>query len=280
MTVHAAPYASPIEECQDAGQIRPLAHAEARYLAAAVLARFLTLLESLAPEEWNAPTYCSGWSVRDVVAHQAGAYASGVSYARFLGQWIRLPERGRSILDTVNGLQIRQRQKQSTSALIAELREMGPRAIEARSKIGPLLRSIPIPIPPLGLRPTGYLTDELYIRDTWIHTIDVCHATGRRMSLAAEPDRRIVELIVRDLAQRLPGALAGATVALDLTGPAGGQYRIGPSAAPGATLRMDTVEFNVRASSRISAQEAMARTQVIGDVELAARALQHASVVY
>ena len=32
-------------------------------------ALFLSLLRSLDPDEWQAPTDCAGWSVRDIVAH-------------------------------------------------------------------------------------------------------------------------------------------------------------------------------------------------------------------
>ena len=32
-------------------------------------AELADLLESLSAEEWNAPTLCSAWSVRDLVAH-------------------------------------------------------------------------------------------------------------------------------------------------------------------------------------------------------------------
>lgn len=30
---------------------------------------FLELLEGLAPDQWNAPTACPGWSVKDVALH-------------------------------------------------------------------------------------------------------------------------------------------------------------------------------------------------------------------
>ena len=45
------------------------------------LERFLTLVESLSGDDWQQPTDCTLWNVRDVLAHQAGAYASGASLA-------------------------------------------------------------------------------------------------------------------------------------------------------------------------------------------------------
>ena len=32
----------------------------------------LSVLDSLTPEQWQAPTVCAGWSVRDIAAHLLG----------------------------------------------------------------------------------------------------------------------------------------------------------------------------------------------------------------
>lgn len=267
-------------EAMEADAIAPLAHAEASLLAGAVFERFLALLETLAPDDWERPTYCSEWTVRDMVAHQAGAYESGTSLGAFARQWLRPPTGGRALLDSVNDRQIRGRAGLTPAELIAELQDVGPRAIAARSRLSPIVRSIPIPIPPLGLCRAGYLTDALYVRDTWIHAVDICHATGRPLALTPEPDGRFVALIVRDLAPRLAGALGGASVDFDLTGPAGGRYRIGTASAPAAMIRLDAVDFNLRASARITAAEALARSEVTGDAHLGRRALESVFVVY
>lgn len=271
-TVPAAP--------TDAAQVVPLAHAEAAALAAPVLRRFLALLDELSPEDWDRPTLCAEWTVRDMVAHQAGAYASGARFADFRRQWLRSPSPGRNMLDTVNAFQIAERAGRTPAELIAELRDVGPKAIAARGRLSPVIRSLPIPVEPLGWRPLGYVSDELYIRDTFIHTADICLATGRPVMFTPDPDSRIVALIVRDLAQRLPESLGGATVAFDLADPAGGCYRIGPAAAPAATVRMSVLDFNLRASGRTSAEDALARAHVAADVALARRAVEHMMVVY
>jgi uncharacterized protein (TIGR03083 family) len=255
-------------------------------LTEAVFARFVALLETLAPDDWSAPTYCTEWTVRDIVAHETGGYESGTSFAAFRRQWFRLPERGRSLLDTVNADQIRARAGRTPAELIADLRDVGPRAIAARQRISPLVRSLPVPLPPLGVRRAGFLTDEIYLRDGWIHTVDICHATNRPLALIPDLDGRIVALVVRDLAPRLAKALAegtalaGGTVAFDLGGPAGGCYRIGPAAAPGVTIRMDAVDFALRTSERITLEEALARSHVVGDSTLGRRALEHSFVLY
>lgn len=271
---------APVSAITDAVQVPPLAHAEAAVLAAPVLARFLDLLEQLGPEDWSRPTLCSEWTVRDMVAHQAGAYASGASFGELRRQWFRRPQRGRGMLDTVNAFQISSRAALTTAELIAELRDTGPRAIAARQRMSPLIRSLPLPVEPLGWRRLGYVSDELYVRDTFIHTVDICLATDRPVAFTPDPDSRIVALIVRDLAERLPRQLAGAAVIFDLTGPAGGCYRVGPATTPGATLRMSVLDFNLRASGRMGAADTLARTQIEGDAALAQRAIEQTMVVY
>jgi uncharacterized protein (TIGR03083 family) len=46
--------------------------ADAMRLARAEREEFAALLESLTPQQWESPTLCTGWRVRDVVAHVIG----------------------------------------------------------------------------------------------------------------------------------------------------------------------------------------------------------------
>jgi uncharacterized protein (TIGR03083 family) len=55
-----------------------------RALARSERAEFADLLDGLAPEQWNAPSLCQGWTVRDVVAHTI-AYL-GQSRTRLLAE--------------------------------------------------------------------------------------------------------------------------------------------------------------------------------------------------
>ena len=49
--------------------------------------RFSQLLDKLSKEDWNKPTACTAWSVRDMLAHQAGGYASGSGYREMIRQY-------------------------------------------------------------------------------------------------------------------------------------------------------------------------------------------------
>lgn len=69
-----------------ASSLWPVIHAERKALIADV--------EQLSPEQWSTPSLCSGWSVRDVVAHLAAtAKMSPVGFvARLIGSGLRFDE--------------------------------------------------------------------------------------------------------------------------------------------------------------------------------------------
>ena len=70
---------------------------EAYSLLQTALSRFLALVETLDPTDWDKPTACAEWSVRDILAHQAGGYASGTSYREMLRQGRNKPKPGQLI---------------------------------------------------------------------------------------------------------------------------------------------------------------------------------------
>lgn len=55
---------------------------DVRGLFADQQAAFVDLLRRLSPEEWERPTVCPGWSVRDVAAHVFGDYIGRLSTHR------------------------------------------------------------------------------------------------------------------------------------------------------------------------------------------------------
>ena len=190
--------------------------------------RLIDLLEQLDAEEWAAPTDCTGWDVRAMVAHLAGA-AQAMARVREL---IRQLRGGRRLLpdadgvDGMNELQVRERADHDPAQLLAELAQAAPRAVRARSRLPWLVRAMPVPFgPPLGTKPLGYLMDRIYTRDAWLHRVDICRATGRPMLLTAEQDGRIVDDVVVEWAE-----LHGQPFELVLTGPAGGRWQRAGSA--------------------------------------------------
>jgi len=276
-------YAEVDSSAQDARSIPKLTHREAGHLATAELDRTLSVLESLSTEDWRQPTACTLWNVQELVSHLAGACAGHASWAEFKRQYVQNPHLSEATVkvDGINRRQIEDRAGAAPTALIAELREVGPKAIRTRQRLPWLLQVIPMPFgPPLGTMPIGYLTDLIYVRDMWLHRLDICRATGREMALTADHDGRIVALVMRDLGHKLHSQLGERTIRVELTGRAGGTFDFGHDAVPSSTIQIDALDFNWLASERMSADEAMSKISTRGDTEQAKWFLTHTKVPY
>lgn len=264
---------------EDAARTPYVTPAEAEQLARVELARLIALLESLAPADWDLPTACVKWTVRDMTAHQAGAYASGTGYRELFRQYIAAAKPGQLPEDSINERQLADRASKSSAELIAEIKSTGDAATRnwAHGFRGFKWLGMPHPLP--GWLSVRHLMLVVHSRDTWIHRLDICRATGRTFEQTAEHDGRINELVVLDLSKTLAKKLGGSAIALELDGIAGGAWRIG-TGAPAATIRMDMLDFNIYASGRMTAEEAMRRATFSGGRSLAERAFRSFSVLY
>lgn len=88
----------------------------ALHLARAERLEFADLLAGLTAEQWDAPTLCAGWRVRDVAAHTMSfeGVPAGALAARFL--------RGRLQTDRINELAVADLAGTSTDDLVAMVR--------------------------------------------------------------------------------------------------------------------------------------------------------------
>lgn len=277
----------PERPTHEAANISAVTRREAYALAKVEYQLMLALLESLNEDDWQRPTGCTLWDVRSMVAHIAGGLAAYASWAQFKRQYSprsHKPYKGRFTepVDLVNAVQVEDRRARSPEELISELRAVGPKALRTRSRVPAPLRAIRVPAGAFGPISVGYLFDIIYPRDLWMHRLDICRATGRKMSLTPEHDGRIVALVVRDLAQSLTPKLGDASVLYDLRGTAGRIYKVGRHPSPDATIRMDVLDFNLLASGRIKPEQvkALRLVEIEGDSGLADLALERTAVLY
>jgi len=203
----------------------------------------LDLLSTLAAEDWERPTDCAGWTVRDLVAHMLCQYEELASTRLMFGRLIRGMRRypALSRLDAHNRVQIEDTAGLTHAQLLDRLALAGPRAVQALERTPAVLRRIP------GLRLYGveqlpdqrlaYLWDVLVVRDPWMHRLDLCRAIARPVE-PTDHDAVVVGQVVRDLARTWHGP----TVTLELTGPPRGQWIIG-SGESAATLRADALDY-------------------------------------
>jgi uncharacterized protein (TIGR03083 family) len=263
---------------QKASDISSVAHVEAGKLSRTEFERVLVVLESLEGDDWRQRTYCTEWTVREMVAHLAGSMTGSTSLSEFLRQNVRNPyiKEAKNPVDGTNRLQVEERASKSTAEIIDEFRQSGPIAIRNRQKLPWLVRQIPIP----QVGNFGYLMDIIYPRDEWMHRYDICAATGKKMVITPEHDGRLLDLVLLDIAKKLKKQLAGRTIVLQITGALSRTYQFGNKAEPDCTLEIDLFDLHLRASERISTEEAVRRTAVSGDKTTAHWFLSNATVLY
>jgi uncharacterized protein (TIGR03083 family) len=209
-------------------------------LAAEENERFLRVLRSLTAQEWEQPTMCPGWNVRQMVAHVLGAAELAASPLEQRRQLRAAHARGGVLIDALTAVQVSEREHLSPEEMVERYARVAPRAVRGRRLVPGLVRQRRMPDQqPVGdhVEPwtIGYLLDVILTRDTWMHRMDVCLATGHEPVLTADHDGVLVSDIAREWEAR-----HGQPCSLTLTGPAGGTWTWGSG---GPAFEMDAVEF-------------------------------------
>jgi uncharacterized protein (TIGR03083 family) len=262
-----------------AEQIAPVTRDEAAAIAAFELQQVLHLLESLDGGDWTQPTECTLWNVRDMAGHLAGGCAGWARWRDFRRQTLLNPYifKENAVIDAINRREVEDRAGMTPQQVIDELRKVGPKAIRNRRNLPFFLRGIPIPAHPLpGTLPLSYVADIVYPRDQWMHRMDICRATGRAWTSNPDHDRRLMDLIVLDMAKRINGRL---NVVVHVTDLPGATYHFG-TGEPQAEIDIDLFTLNRRSSARINAGDALALAIVRGDEDVARDFLDHCDVLY
>lgn len=221
----------------DVASVARIGRREAPKLAEEEYRRLAALASELSAGDWAKRTECPPWTVRDVMAHVAGAMAGtslreGSRQRRAAGQ--RSRSSGHTFLDEMNQLQIEERGDVGEHALVQELHERVAPAVTARQRVPALLRRVPLPTSG-GRLTLGELLDVILTRDVWMHRVDVCRAVGRPLLLTAAHDGRVVADVVREWSDRHAKPFT-----LRLTGTAGGTF---VRAGEGPALELDAVDF-------------------------------------
>lgn len=228
--------------------------------------RFSQLVEKLDDEDWNKPTACTAWTVKDILAHQAGGYASGTGYGEMIRQYSAKKKPGQLPEDAVNELQVGERRDKSPAEIIKELRLVAPKAIHNWAYRFKLVKWVAIPHPVSGTLSLRHLMWVIHSRDTWMHRLDICRATGKHFEQTAEHDGRIAALVMRDVARQLAGKLTGKSIVFELSGVVGVAWKVGDGEEV-ARMRMDVLDFNILVSGRFSYEEGFTRAEFSGDRE-------------
>jgi uncharacterized protein (TIGR03083 family) len=212
-------------------------------LAGSEYDRVVALLEQLTPEQWSAPTDCPVWDVRAMAGHVLGMAQMAASLPEMARQQIgsqrRATRDGGPWIDALTALQVEKNAHLGTAEIVDRMRRVGPKAQRFRRRTpGPVRnRTMPDKQDVGGSKETwtfGYLVDTILTRDPFMHRIDMARATGLPVHATADHEGVIVDDVVREWAGR-----HASPYALELTGPAGGHWRLGD----GEHQTMDAFEF-------------------------------------
>ncbi len=218
-----------------------LSHRESMKVGGVEYQRFAALIRSLSPADWSRPTDCTLWDVKALVSHNLGNMAGNASIRENVHQMRiamkRSKANGTVMIDEMTGLQVSERASLTPDQICEAVEKVAPKALAGRRRTPALLRrTVKIKMPPphnsLGL---GFLTDQIYNRDMFMHRVDICRSIRRTITVDAEHEGKIIAEIVGDWADN-----HGQPFDLVLDGPAGGSYRRGNG---GEELQLDAVEF-------------------------------------
>ncbi len=256
----------------------------------------IELGQALTEDDWNRPTDCPGWTVKDQYAHLVSIEAI------YLGEPVpehELPELAhvRTDADRAIEIPIDLRRSRSGPEVLAELAEVYARRRQALD--GPLDPAAQTTDPWGRPRPLEFMM-MLRSFDAWIHEQDIRRAVGRPGNLSspgAQLGRGLLLAALPKVVAKDAGAAPGTVVRFAVTGPvafvadvavdADGRGAVlddsrasaGPTSAdadPTVTLRLGWETFIRLGAGRVAPETAA--VELVGDEKLGRRVLDHLAV--
>ncbi len=232
------------EATLDVTATAPLTHAQGMALFATELQRNLDLMRGLDDAAWSAQTECPDWDVRRMYLHVLGACESGASTRELLHQMRTArgyqKRNGGPLEAALSATQVAERIDLTPAQLVSRFEAIAPVTVRKRTTMPALMRKATMKVdgPVIEKWSLGYLIDTIYLRDAWMHRVDVTRATGAPLVLTPDHDGRIVADVVAEWARR-----HGRPFTLHLTGPAGGTFTGGGPSATDPVIEVDAVEY-------------------------------------
>ena len=192
--------------------------------------------------DWERPTPCADWTVRDLAGHLVGAMRSAARLREFASQQreirARVKRTGENETDAMTAVQVARAAPLTPAEVVAELRALREPAVKGRARVpGLVRRAVRFPVEVGSIKERwnlDYLTGCILTRDAWLHRIDLADALDVA-PLLDDHDRVIIGDAAAEWARR-----HGRPIHLSLTGPAGGRLVTGTG---GEALVVDAVEF-------------------------------------
>lgn len=247
----------------DLRSLAPFARRDAVELGRVEYGRIVDALRALDGEDWQRPTDCEGWNVRDLTGHLAGAMMSAASFRTFLREQGEVRKHSKATgdgpVDAMTAVQVQRVAGLSADDLVATMASLVDAAADGRARVPGMVANLvrfKVEMGTISERwRLDYLLGTILTRDTWLHRVaDLSRAAGAAPVLDAAHDGRIVADVAAEWARR-----HGQPVELVLTGPAGGRFSAGTG---GPTIELDAVDFCRVVSGRAEPTHPLLETQV------------------
>ena len=250
------------------------------------------LLAGLADTDWERPTECPGWTVKDQVSHLIGTESLLLGRPSPPGP-AELPDYVKNPMGERNEAWVAERRARPPADVLAEFREVtGARLAALRSMTDEQMAAITV-------GPTGQVPYEEFMRirvmDNWVHEQDIRRAVGQ----AGHLDGVAVVASLARFTSALPfvvgkraAAPEGTTVVLELTGPVEetvaasvtdgrGRPVVAPDTDATVHIRMTAETYTRLSCGRLTAAQALAdgAVSVEGDRALGERVLAGMSIM-
>ena len=246
-------------------------------------AALIDLLTNLSEKDWQRPTACPGWSVRDVATHLLGVDLGNLSIRRdgFRGLSPGPGEGTVAFVNRINDEWMRAGQRLSPRVLRELLAVVGPPLFTYFASLDPFAIGSGVSWAGLDQAPV-WLDIAREYTERWHHQQHIRDAVGRPGQTAP----RFLQPILATFAYALPRAFqdvpapSGTTVQLRVTGEAGGDWTVqrerdqwklylGAPENPTARVSLDARTAWRLYTRGVSSEEARAVATLEGDKSLA-----------
>lgn len=253
----------------------------------------LELLAAVRHDEWQKPTICPGWSVKDIASHILGADIGKLSRSRdefhqgtFGGQGDLV-----QYLNHINEQWIRATRRLSPRVLCDLLAFTAGKTVAYFRSVD--LSALGEPVSWAGPQAAPVWLDVAReYTERWVHQQQIRDALGEPGLTSPRFLAPVLQTFVRALPHtfREVEAALGATVCLTILGQAGGNWTIvrqpdgwvlhqGATDFPNAHVSIDEDRAWRLFTKGISADHARVSTQIVGEPHLAAKVLQTVSII-
>jgi uncharacterized protein (TIGR03083 family) len=267
---------------------------DVRPLFARQQAAFVDLLIGFDATQWNRPTVCPGWDVKDVAAHVLGDHASRLSRNRD-GYSPQRPRDGESLptfIDRLNDEWVTAARRISPRLLIEQLSIAASQIADFWQTVDPDTLGEPVSWAGPGPAPV-WLDAARDFSEYWTHHQQICDATGNAGLTGPQYLGPVIDTFMRALPHTLRNAAAPGGTAFQMTvaGPSGGQWTCTrgagrwrlqrePHSHPAARVELDADTAWRLCTRGMTPEHAARNARIDGDKQLATAALQIVSIIW